>query len=77
MDLEMIGGWAGGRKVYVGSVTEEVTPSEPYPNDKMAFSERGNTQTKHEGIGKTTNVKLKYMDKDFYHKIYFYVCYTH
>lgn len=40
MGLEMIGGWGGGRKVYGGSVTEVATPSEPYPKDKMAFSEK-------------------------------------
>lgn len=27
--LEMIGGWAGGRKVADGSVTRRVLPSEP------------------------------------------------
>ncbi len=36
--LEMIGGWAGGKKVDDGSVTRRVPPSEPYPNDWMAFS---------------------------------------
>lgn len=35
--LEMIGGWTGGEKVAVGPVTGGPPPSEPEPNDWMAF----------------------------------------